>query len=115
MTCLESMDDNFIIVRDYLDEHPNADVDTVAKETEVSPRVIMHLLKEGRLIMTAKGADGKSLLTCEMCKVPITSGRLCERCKVALAAGIDKNITGGKAEASKPEPQNIKGSAKIGS
>jgi hypothetical protein len=113
--CHAGMVDWFIIVRDYLDENPSADIDTVSKETEISNRVIMHLLKEGRLVMTAKGKDGKSLLHCEMCKIPITSGRLCDRCKEALASRIDKNIVGGKPNVTLKSEQNVKGSAKIGS
>ena len=111
-SCLEKMDANFIKVRDYLDDNPNAGVDKVASETEVSRRVIMHLIKEGRLIMGGNKGIGGSLV-CEVCKKPIDEGKICNKCKGNLAAMIDKTTGSKPSEASKPE-LNLKGSAKIG-
>ena len=107
--CLEEMDGHFIKVRDYLDEHPHAGVEKVAKETEVPKSVIMFLIKEGRLIIgTGKGGT----LICEVCKKPIPEGKICDTCKGNLASMIDKTAPS-KPEPKKDEP-NIKGSAKIG-
>ena len=110
--CNEQIDKDFITVRDYIYEHKHSNIDRISKETEVSKQVIMHLLKEGRLIIDSPDGDG--LLLCEMCKKPINTGRLCKECVGKVATSMDKNVTDNK----KPEPeapeQNIKGSAKIG-
>ena len=110
-SCLEEMDAQFIKVRDYLDENPNAGVDKVVEETEVPRSIIMYLIKEGRIIMGGGKAGGN--LTCEVCKKPIDEGKICNKCKANLASMIDKTAGSGKPEPRKEEP-NLKGSAKIG-
>ena len=108
--CLKKMDADFIIVRDYIYENKRADMDKVSEETGVSKQVIIHLLKEGRLIME-EALSG--LLTCETCKKPITTGRMCDDCKKSVAAKMDKIVSGVKAPAKKESTQNLRGTAKI--
>ena len=109
--CLEQMDKDFITVRDYIYEHKHSNIDKIAKETEVSKQVIMHLLKEGRLIIDSPDGDG--LLVCEMCKKPINTGRLCKDCIGKVSSSMDKNMDAHKKPEVKPEEPNIKGSAKL--
>ena len=89
--CLQLMDECFIKVRDYLDEHPYADMDTVSEETEVPSKMILHLLKEGRLII-GDDESGNTILTCESCKKPVSTGRLCEPCKGKLTKAMGETI-----------------------
>ena len=110
--CLEKIDKDFITVRDYIYEHKHSNIDIIAKETEVPKQVIIHLLKEGRLIIDSPDGDG--LLVCEMCKKPINTGRMCKECMGKVATSMDKNVTANKKEEVKPVEQNLKGSAKIG-
>jgi len=110
--CLEQIDKDFITVRDYIYEHKHSNIDIIAKETEVSKQIIMHLLKEGRLIIDSPDGDG--LLVCEMCKKQINTGRLCKECMGKVSSSMDKNVTANKKPEPKPEVPNIKGSAKIG-
>ena len=112
--CLHKIDKDFVKVRDYIYEHKRADVDTVAKETEVEKQIILHLLKEGRL--TLSGSEGgESALLCEVCKKPISSGRMCSECKDKLSAtmqksiGIDKPADAGKSKKAPADPRNTKG------
>ena len=88
--CLEQIDRDFITVRDYIYEHKQTNIDKVAEETEVSKQIILHLLKEGRLILDGPGGDG--LLVCESCKKPINSGRLCKDCQDKIAGKMQKSI-----------------------
>ena len=111
--CLEQIDKDFITVRDYIYEHKHSNIDKIAEETEVKKQVIIHLLKEGRLIIDSPDGDG--LLLCEACKKPINTGRMCKECMGQVTSTMDKNVTTNKKPAAKAPEQNIKGSAKIGS
>ena len=108
--CLEQIDKDFITVRDYIYEHKHSNIDKIAEETEVSKHVILHLLKEGRLIID--GADGGGVLFCESCKKPINTGRMCPACMEKVSNTMNKTVTHEKPAEVKQE-QNFKGSAKI--
>jgi len=95
--CLKKMDEDFIKVRDYIYEHKNTDMDVVSEETGVSKQVILHLLKEGRLILDDKHGGGGMLL-CEICKKPINTGRMCDKCKGSLASTMEKSISASKPQ-----------------
>ena len=110
--CNEQIDRDFITVRDYIYEHKHSNIDRISKEAEVSKPIIMHLLKEGRLIIDSPDGDG--LLICEMCKKPINTGRLCKECTGKVANSMDKNVVDNKKPEPKAPEQNFKGSAKIG-
>jgi len=109
--CLERIDKDFITVRDYIYEHKNAHIDTVSEETEVPKQIIMHLLKEGRLIIDDPGGSG--MLLCEVCKKPINTGRMCKDCKDRVANTMQHNIKTKPPETRSKEAMNIKGSAKL--
>ena len=111
--CLEQIDKDFITVRDYIYEHKHSNIDKISEETEVKKSVIIHLLKEGRLIIDSPDGDG--LLVCEMCKKPINTGRMCKDCMGKVASTMDKSVTASKKPQQKAPEQNFKGSAKIGS
>jgi flagellar operon protein (TIGR03826 family) len=76
--CVDEMEQNFIIVKDYVYDHPDANVFDVTKETGVPEKTVLEFLREGRLSMQA------SELECEECGTPISSGRLCSECKNKL-------------------------------
>ena len=111
--CLEQIDKDFIVVRDYIYENKHSNIDKIAEETDVKKSVIIHLLKEGRLIIDSPDGDG--LLVCEMCKKPINTGRMCKDCMGKVASTMSKNVSSGKRPDQKAPGQNLKGSAKIGS
>jgi len=114
--CLEQIDKDFFVVRDYIYEHKQTNIDIVAKETEISKQKILHLLKEGRLIIDSPDGSGVGILQCEMCKKSINTGRLCKDCTGKVASTLDKNVSGGQTpQKSAAVQQSLKGSAKIGS
>ena len=109
--CLEQIDRDFITVRDYIYEHKVTDMDTVSEETGVSKQIILHLLKEGRLELGG-GDSGGGVLQCEMCKKPITTGRLCRECMDKVSSTMQKNVDT-KPSPPKNDQANFKGTAKL--
>ena len=112
--CLERIDRDFITVRDYIYENKHADMDTVSEETEVPKQIILHLLKEGRLIVDEPEGDSSGILSCEVCKKPINSGRMCKSCKDKVANTMQRNISIHKSgEYRKGAAADLKGAAKV--
>ena len=110
--CLEQIDRDFVTVRDYIYEHKQTDIDTVAEETGVAKQTILYLLKDGRLILDDPGGAG-GMLRCEACKKPITSGRMCEDCKDMVAKTMKKSIETHKSAGSRNGEDRNKGSVKL--
>jgi len=108
--CLERIDRDFIKVRDYIYEHKHANIDTVSEETEVPKNIILHLLKEGRLVIDDPGGGG--VLFCEACRKPINTGRLCKDCTDKVSSTMQGNLASRKAQ-DQSRNQNLKGTAKI--
>ena len=104
--CLEKIDRDFITVRDYIYENPNSNMEKISEDTEVDKAIILHLLKEGRLSLETPDSEG--LLTCYICKKPISSGRMCTECKGKVAATMTKS-TGG-SPSPQPEKKDLKAS-----
>ena len=111
--CLEKIDRDFITVRDYIYENAHAHIDKISEDTEVPKQIIIHLLKEGRLIIDDPDGGG-GVLFCEMCKKPINTGKLCPDCIGKVSSSMDKNVSSNKKPEPKAPEQNLKGSAKIG-
>jgi predicted amidophosphoribosyltransferase len=112
--CLERIDKDFITVRDYIYDNKSADIDTVSEDTEVPKQIIMHLLKEGRLIIGGPEGEGGGVLFCEICKKPINTGRMCDSCKEKVATKMQKSVSGSSpAPPRKNDEPSIKGSAKL--
>ena len=114
--CLEKIDKEFFVVRDYIYEHKQTDMDKVSEATGVSKQIIMHLLKEGRLQLDDVGT-GAGLLTCERCKRPINSGKLCKSCTDKVSNTMKGNVSSRDAEkraaAAAAASASLKGGAKI--
>jgi len=111
--CLEQIDKDFIVVRDYIYENKHSDMDTIAEETGVSKQIILYLLKEGRLILD-DDAGGGGLLFCEVCRKPISSGRMCKDCKGKVASTMQRSIdTRGSVGSQNNSSGHFKSSAKL--
>ena len=104
--CIKKIDADFITVRDYIYDHRNTRIDKVSEETGVEKAVILHLLKEGRL--TLDNPDSEGMLLCELCKKPITTGRMCVECKDRIASTMNKSIAANKP--AQPEKKELKAS-----
>lgn len=76
LDCMNKLDEDYRTVREYIYDHPDANVQQTAEATEVAEWEIVYYLKESRL--TLRGETG--YLRCEQCGRPIDSGHLCDSC-----------------------------------
>ena len=76
-SCYDIAQKSFTAVKEYLLEHPGATVVEVSNETGVDPELIYEYIRDGRLSVVPKDA----LLLCEICGDPISSGRVCVKCR----------------------------------
>ncbi len=76
--CKQAEEEMFQKVKDYLRDHPGANMYEVNQETGVSSALIEKFLRQGRLQVSMDSPIG---LTCERCGRKITTGRYCNGCK----------------------------------
>ena len=91
--CLIKLDEDFVKIRDYLYDHDGAGIEEVSEATGVTRKVIFYLLKEERLIVGDENGNANNLLTCESCKRPINTGRMCASCKKEVLSAIQENVS----------------------
>ncbi|KPV42981.1 hypothetical protein [Alicyclobacillus ferrooxydans] len=76
-TCIAAEDDAFQIVRGYLKEHPDSDMDELTVGTAVQSEVVIGLIQDGRLIPR----DNPNLTyPCARCGKPTQAGHYCAKC-----------------------------------
>lgn len=93
--CMDQLDEEFVIVRQYVRKHPGADIMEVSQATGVKEELILQFLREGRLI--SRGFV--SSLQCERCSAKITSGRFCFAC----LKDLDQQLQGVMPKAAEKE------------
>jgi len=114
--CLKKLDEDFILVREYLWEHNGAGIEEVHEATGVSRKSIFYLLREERLIVGDENGCANAILTCESCKQPINTGRLCAGCKKQVLTALHQSVAAVKPSKSlyeEDEEVSIKGVAKL--
>lgn len=83
--CIRQLEDKFQEVKKYLDENPNASIEMVSQDNEVSVKQIKQWVREERLIF----AEGSSVtIDCEKCGVQIRTGRYCDACKFKITNNL---------------------------
>ena len=100
--CSRQVDKDFMTVRDYIYDNRHASIDKTSEETGVKKSVILHLLKEGRLMLD--NPDSEGLLRCDVCRKPINTGRMCKECNEKVASTMSRSIETGKPP--KPEKKD---------
>jgi uncharacterized protein len=95
-------------VRDYLEQQPGSDIQTVSQGTGVDEGVILKLLQDGRLVAMGDLASGMAI-QCERCGGPTTSGRLCNPCVEAQGQAFKTSVDllsgeAGPSRIRRPEP-----------
>ncbi len=80
--CKKEDEEMFERVKTYLRDNPGMTLHQTAKACEVPEKRIREWLKEERLEYTGTGDTG---LTCEHCGKPITSGKICNECRMSLS------------------------------
>ncbi|MGI6151270.1 MAG: hypothetical protein ACOYIR_04900 [Christensenellales bacterium] len=78
--CAEKLDREFIQVKHYLYDHPDANIMDIARDTGIEERTILGFLREGRLSVDSNAG----IQRCEECGTPISSGRYCNRCQLVV-------------------------------
>ena len=114
--CLLKLDEDFILIREYLYEHDRAGIEEVSEATGVSRKSIFYLLKEERLIVGDEDGKSRSILQCESCRKPINTGRMCASCKKEVLSAIQESVTTvrrPKQRKEVTEEKSIKGVAKL--
>jgi flagellar operon protein (TIGR03826 family) len=82
--CIDEIDREYRVVRDYIYENPHAGIKEIADATEVNDRTILQLLREGRLELDSSVGG----LSCERCGTSINTGRYCDSCQAQLSSEL---------------------------
>ena len=90
--CLEVLEKDFLRVRDYVSRHPEADIETIAQDTDVDTKLILQMLRDGRL--QYKGSNG---LICKTCGASIATGYFCSKCQQEMDRRIQRSSNTGKS------------------
>lgn len=83
--CLKRLDEKFQEVKDYLEEHPNAGMDEISHECDVSLQQIKRWIREERLTFSESSIEG---IECENCGRLIKTGRFCDACKAKISNNL---------------------------
>lgn len=83
--CAETIDKKYQAIRNYLDTNHAANIRIVAEATGVEEKVILFLIREGRIELRGASAD----VACLKCGAAITSGKYCDKCKGNLVHDLD--------------------------
>lgn len=84
--CKAKLEEKFVEVKKFVEDHKNASISLVSEEMEVSVQQINQWVKEERLIF----AEGSiAMIYCETCGVPIRTGRFCEKCKENMVNNLN--------------------------
>lgn len=102
--CAKKMEDKFEGVKEYIYDNPNASINQVAEDNEVSVQQIKRWIREERLSFSDSSEIG---IECEKCGAMIKTGRFCKACKKRLETTFGNMYQVKKA----PEPRKRPGSA----
>jgi len=90
--CTLKLDQDFIEIREYLYDNEGAGIEEVSEATGVSRKSILFLLKEERLLVGDENGNANAILTCEVCKKPIHTGRMCAGCKKEVLSALQESV-----------------------
>lgn len=80
-SCKDALENKFQVVKEYVREHKDIPINQVSEECEVSVKQIKQWIREERLVLV----EGSGVfIECEVCGVPILTGRFCNKCKTKM-------------------------------
>ncbi len=89
--CREKLEDKFLEVKAYIEEHRGATMQEVSEECDVEVNQIRQWLREERLELMEGSAI---MLSCDSCGAPIRSGKFCDKCRGAMANNFQNLMRG---------------------
>ncbi|MDR0220255.1 MAG: hypothetical protein LBI54_02490 [Lachnospiraceae bacterium] len=81
--------DDYGKVREFIEEHPGANVAQIAENTGVTRKNINKMVKEERFEIRK---DSKTFLLCEICGIPIRSGYVCKNCEATYHQQYEEEV-----------------------
>ena len=94
-SCGKKEEELFIEVKEYWRDFPNASVEEVTAQIDVSEELIFEWIRQGRI----ENNGATKTYSCEMCGKPIHIGKICKKCQDGLnnlkseLSGAVKNST----------------------
>lgn len=80
--CSNESEHKLQTVKEYLRQHPDAQMTTILQENNISSSLFKEWIHEERLVLP-EGSPIVSFI-CENCGTPIKTGRMCDSCKSRL-------------------------------
>lgn len=87
--CLDALEKKFMQVKEYLEEHPRANMNDISIDNDVSKRQLEQWIREERLYFADDSPCG---VACEKCGKIIKSGRYCKECRGKMTDTLQKAI-----------------------
>lgn len=87
-SCIKEESDNYLKIFHYLSTRPSATASEIAQATEVDIKEIHRYVRENRLQLVKIDTG----LTCESCGIPISQGKICDKCRQKLSEEIKGEI-----------------------
>lgn len=97
--CKDQLEQKFQQVKEYLRQNPNAPIQAVSDDNDVSVKQITQWVREERLTFSDDSPIG---IECENCGATIKTGRFCERCKNKMATELNSVIRPARQPENKP-------------
>ena len=102
-SCLREEDDNYLKVFHYLSTRPAATAPEIAQATDVDIKEIYRFVRENRLRLVTPNTG----LFCESCGIPLSEGKMCEKCRQKLSEEFKTDLD--KLKRSHPKGPNLTG------
>ena len=99
--CRDEVEKKFQDVKEYIRQNPNASIQEISDDNEVTTAQIRQWIREERLQFAENSSIG---IECEGCGATIKTGKYCENCKNNMANALSQSIEKPKM----PEPPKEK-------
>lgn len=100
--CIKEEDEIYLLVREFLRQHPDASMGDVLDNTGVELETLVEMIQDGRLIISN---NPNLLYSCERCGNDTQSGRYCVQCTKELVTGFEAAATQLSNKKSEPKPE----------
>lgn len=86
--CVKQEEEDYLKVFRFLSGRPSATAQEIAQETGVDLKLIYRFLRENRLRLVSADTG----LRCERCEVPISSGKICDKCRREIYENLKEDL-----------------------